>query len=95
MTAATRTKPIQNTETTRGSGIPWPLFVLAPFVLIPGILLGLWMLPAIAFAGLTIRPALKIQGNFRAAAYACLLALVFVASLGWPFGLMYLLSEVL
>ncbi len=94
MTVAAQTKPSSEAEPRR-SGIPWPLFLLAPFVVIPGILLGLWVCPAIAFAALTVRRALKIQGNLRAVAYACLLALVFVASLAWPFGVMYLLAEVL
>ncbi len=94
VTTAAQANPTAKDDST-GSGIPWPLYLLAPFVLIPGILLGLWMWPAIAFAALTIRRALKITSNFRAVAYACLLAVVFVASLAWPFGLTYLLSEVL
>jgi len=77
------------------SRIPWPLYPLAPFVLIPGILLVLWLLPALAFAALTVRRAIKIQSNLWAVAYASLFALIFVASFAWPFALMYLLSELL
>ena len=95
MTAATtQTKSAPEDEST-GSGIPWPLYPLAPFVVIPGILLGLWMWPAVAFAALTVRRAVKIESNAWAVVYACVFGLVFVASFAWPFVLMYGLSELL
>jgi len=94
MTAAARAKPAPDDESTN-SGIPWPLYFLAPFVVIPGILLGLWMLPAILFAALTVRRAVRIKANRWAVVYACVFGLVFVASFAWPFALMYGLSLLL
>lgn len=78
-----------------GFRIPWPLYPLAPFVIIPGVLLGLWMWPAIAFAALTVRRAVKIKSNRWAVVYALVFGMIFVASFAWPFALMYGLSEVL
>ena len=94
MTAAARAKPAPDDEST-GFTVPWPLYVLAPFVVIPGVLLGLWMLPAIVFAALTIRRAVKVKSNAWAVVYACAFGLVFVASFAWPFALMYGLSLLL
>lgn len=78
-----------------GSGIPWPLYPLAPFLIIPAILLGLWMLPTIIFAAFTVRRAVKIKSNRWAMVYGSVFALVFVASFAWPFALMYGVSELL
>lgn len=95
MTAATaQGQPEAEAEST-GGGIPWPLYPLAPFVIIPGILLGLWLWPAIAFAALTVRRAVKIKSNAWAVVYGCVFALAFVASFAWPFALMWALSELL
>jgi hypothetical protein len=92
MTSAAQTQPAPEADDT-GFSIPWPLYPLAPFVIIPGLLLGLWMWPAIAFAALTVRRAVKIESNAWAVVYACVFGLVFVASFAWPFALTYGLSE--
>jgi len=94
-TAAAQATPEPEIEVSEGTHIPWPLYPLAPFVIIPGILLGLWMWPAIAFAALTVRGAIKIQSNAWAVVYALVFGLVFVASFAWPFALMWGLSELL
>jgi hypothetical protein len=91
-TAATQAQP-EIEEESKNGGIPWPLYPLAPFVIIPAILLGLWMWPAIAFGALTVRRAVKIKSNTWAVVYAIVFALVFVASFAWPFVLMYGISQ--
>ena len=92
--AAAKSQPASEADDA-GFSIPWPLYPLAPFVIIPGILLGLWMWPAIAFAALTVRRAVKIKSNGWAVVYAIVFGLVFVASFAWPFALTYGLSELL
>jgi hypothetical protein len=93
--ATAKPEPTPTTELEDGGrSIPWPLYPLAPFVIIPALLLGLWMLPAIIFAALTVRAAVKIQSNAWSVLYAITFGIVFVASFAWPFALTWGLSEV-
>ena len=95
MTTATKTKLAAEPEAeSSGGGIPWPLYPLAPFVIIPAVLLALWMLPAIIFGALTVRRAVKIKSNGWAVVYALTFGVVFVASFAWPFALTYGLSQI-
>jgi hypothetical protein len=94
MTAATAT-PQDVTAEEEGGGIPWPLYPLAPFVILPAVVIGLWLWPAIAFGALTVRRAVKIKSNAWAIVYGLVFALVFIVALTWPFLLMWGLSELL
>ena len=94
MTAAA-TLPQDGTEEESGGGIPWPLYPLAPFVILPAVVIGFWLWPAIAFGALTVRSAVKIKSNAWAIVYGLLFALVFIVALTWPFLLAWGLSELL
>ncbi len=85
----------KETETEESSGgLPWTVYPLAPFVIIPAVILGLWQLPTIGFAAATIRPAIKIESTFWGFSYALLLALVIIASFAWPFAVIYGVSQI-
>jgi hypothetical protein len=92
--AASSSRPapdVEPEEQESGGGLPWTVYPFAPFVVIPAVVLGLWQLPTIAFAALTIRRAVKIESKFWGLLYSIFLALLFVASFAWPFVVIYLL----
>jgi hypothetical protein len=70
-------------------------FILAaPFLIVAGVVVGLWLAPFAAFAALTGRPAIKWEGGFAVNGFGWLLALVFVLSLCWPFAALYGISQI-
>ena len=74
-------------------GPPIWVYLFAPFLVVSAVILGLWQLPTIAFAGITIRPALKIESTFWALSYAVFLGLLCIASFAWPVLVVYGVSE--